>query len=445
MDTQSPTSPPRELPRKLGLLDSTNIVIGTMIGSAIFLVPSTIARNIHSVWLTLTLWLLAGIVSMFGALAYAELGAMMPASGGQYVYLRESWGPLWGFLCGWTFFLVARTGATAAVAAGFATYFSQFVPMPPVASRGLAATLILVLTFVNYRGVKLGAGVQNVFTTVKLLGLFVLIGSIFFWHGPVHSQKLTQATGLSAGQLGSAMIACIFSYNGWLAIGMVGGEIKDPQRNLSRAIILGVAVVTLVYLLANITYLRTLTITEIAGTDRVAEAAATRTMGSIGSTFVALTILCSTFGATNSTIMSGSRVYFAQARDGLFFRPFGNIHPAFETPYVSLLGSGIWSAILALSGSYTQLVSYSIFTFWIFYGVTVAGMMVLRRRCPDAVRPYRMFGYPVTPLLFIGVAGTVAVLAFISSPLTSMIGLSILVAGVPAYYGWQRFAGPAVK
>jgi APA family basic amino acid/polyamine antiporter len=442
MDVQTAIAPSRELPRKLGLLDSTNIVVGTMIGSAIFLLPHTIAQNIHSAPLTLALWLLAGVVSMFGALAYAELGAMMPASGGHYVYLREAWGPLWGFLCGWTSLLVARSGATAAVAAGFSVYFSQFVPMSPPASRGLAASVILLLTLVNYRGVRLGATVQNVFTGLKLLGLLVLIGSMIGGAGHVVSQPPVQPQELSLAQFGTAMLACIFSYNGWLAIGLVGGEIKDPQRNLPRAIIVGVGVVTFVYILANIGYLRTLTIAEIASTERVAEAAATRTMGSIGSSFVALTILVSTFGTTNSNVMTGPRLNFAQARDGLFFRPFGYIHPAFQTPYISILGSGIWAAVLALTGSYTQLVSYAIFIFWILYGMGVAGLMVLRRKCPDAPRPYRMFGYPVTPVLFIGVAGGVVVFGFISAPLTSTIGLAILLAGIPAYYLWRRWARP---
>jgi len=218
------------------------------------------------------------------------------------------------------------------------------------------------------------------------------------------------------------------------------GEIKDPQRNLPRSIILGTAVVTLVYLLANIGYLRTLTIAEIAGTERVAATAAARTMGSIGSAFVALTILVSTFGTTNGNIMTAPRICFAQARDGLFFRRFGDIHPAFETPHISILGQGIWAAILALTGSYSQLVSYAMFTFWIFYGMTVAGLIVLRRKCPDAPCPYRMFGYPVTPVLFVGIAGWVVIFAFISSPLTSTIGLSILLTGVPAYYVWRRWS-----
>ncbi|MEJ7608768.1 MAG: amino acid permease [Bryobacteraceae bacterium] len=233
-------------------------------------------------------------------------------------YLKEAWGPLWGFLCGWTSLLVARSGATAAVAAGFSIYFSQFVPMSPAAARALAAILILALTLVNYRGVRLGAKVQNVFTGLKLLGLLVLIGSTILGSGHAVSQPPVQPQELSPAQFGSAMLACIFSYNGWLAIGLVGGEIKDPQRNLPRAIILGVGVVTSLYMLANIGYLRTLTIAEIATTERVAEAAAARTMGSIGSTLVTLTILASTFGTTNSNVMTGPRLNFAQARDGFF-------------------------------------------------------------------------------------------------------------------------------
>jgi APA family basic amino acid/polyamine antiporter len=437
---QTATAPPRELPRTLGLLDSTNIVVGTMIGSAIFLVPHTIAQNIQSAPMTLVLWLLAGVLSMFGALAYAELGAMMPSSGGLYVYIREAWGPLWGFVCGWTLFLVARSGATAAVAAGFSIYFAQLVPMSAAASRWVAAILIFALTLVSYCGVRLGATVQNVFTGLKLLGLLVLMCSTIVGGGHALSQPPVRPQELSLAQFGTAMLVCVFAYNGWLAIGLVGGEIKDPQRNLPRAIILGVGAVTFVYVLVNIGYLRTLTIAEMASTERVAEAAATRTMGSVGATFVVLTILASTFGTTNSTVMTGPRLTFAQARDGLFFRPFGNIHPAFQTPHISILVWGIWSAILALTGSYVQLVAYSTFMFWILYGMSVAGLIVLRRTRPDAPRPYRMFGYPVTPALFIGLSGGVVIFGFISAPLTSTIGVAILLAGIPAYHLWRRWA-----
>jgi amino acid transporter len=437
MDAQATTSPHPDLPRKLGLLDSTSIVVGTIIGSAIFLVPSTIAQNIHSVPITLAMWLIAGLVSMFGALAYAELGAMMPVSGGQYAYLTEAWGPLWGFLCGWAFFLVARSGATAAVATGFATYFSQFVPMSSGASRTLAAALILTLTIVNYRGVRLGATIQNIFTSLKLLGILVLISSTISGTGHAMAMQPVQTSSLSFAQFSAAMVVCIFAYNGWFVVGMVGAEITHPQRNLPRAIILGVGIVIVLYFLINVGFLTTMTIEEIAASTRVAESAATRTMGTIGSTFVALTILASTFGTTNSTVMTGARVYYAQARDGLFPRAFGTVHPTFETPYISLIGSGVWSAILAMTGSYVQLVSYATFMFSVFYGVTVAGLIVLRRRRPEAPRPYRMSGYPITAVLFIGVAGSVAIFAFVSAPLTSTIGLLILLAGVPAYYLWS--------
>ncbi|MBM3757667.1 MAG: amino acid permease [Acidobacteria bacterium] len=442
MDSQTPTAPPVELPRRLGLLDSTNIVVGTMIGSAIFLVPSTIAQNVSSVELTLAIWLIAGLVSMLGALAYAELGAMLPASGGQYVYMREAWGPLTGFLCGWSLFLVARSGATAAVAAGFAAYFTQFVPMPASGSRVVAAALILILTLVNYCGVRLGAGVQNIFTALKVLGLAVMVLSSYFGRAPALPPQTASTNDISAAQLGAALIVCIFSYNGWFAVGMVGGEIKDPERNLPRAIMLGVSVVIVVYLLTNAAYFRTLTISEIAGTQRVAEATAVRTMGAAGSAFVALTILVSTLAATNSTIMSASRLYYAQARDGLFFQSFGKIHPVFETPHNALLGTGFWSAVLALTGSYIQLISYATFSFWVLYGVTVAGLMVRRQRQPDAVRPYRMFGYPVTPIIFLIAAGGVAVFSFLSSPAAALTGVGILAAGVPAYYLWLRFGAP---
>jgi APA family basic amino acid/polyamine antiporter len=440
MKVRITAAPSRELVRRLGLLDLTSIVIGTMIGSAIFLVPSTIAQNVHSGPVILAMWLLAGVASMLGGLAYAELGAMMPESGGQYVYLREAWGPLWGFLCGWTFFLVARSGATAAVASGFATYLSQLIPMPAAVSRMLAAALILVLALVNCRGLKLGVAVQNVFTVLKLLGLLLLAGSAFLGSSLAPAQPAASSPDWSAAQLGAALVACIFAYNGWFVVGMVGGEVKDPQRNLPRATILGVTAVTLIYFLVNLSYFRTLSIGEIASAGRVADAAATRSMGAAGSSLIALTILASTLGTTNSTILTASRLYFAQARDGLFFKQFGNVHPAFETPHISLVGSGIWSAILAVSGSYAQLVSYATFIFWILYGVTVAGLIVLRRTRPEAPRPYRMSGYPVTPVLFIGVAGWVAVSAFLSAPMTSAAGVLILVAGVPAFYLWRRFA-----
>ncbi len=363
---------------------------------------------------------------------------MMPATGGQYVYLRTAWGPLWGFLCGWTFFLAARSGGTASLAAAFSIYLAQFIPMPSAYSRMVAAALILFLTFVNYRGVRLGATVLNIFTALKVVGLVTLIiGTLTMGEQDVF-QEPVQSAPVSVAGLASAIVACMWAYNGWFAVSLIAGEVKDPQRNLPRALMIGTTFVIGVYFLANVGYLKSLTVPEIAGSTRVGATAAERVMGGIGSTFVALTILVSTFGTANATIMAAPRLYFAQARDGLFFRSFARIHPAFQTPHISILGQGIWAAILALTGSYQQLIAYASFTFWIFYGMTVAGLIVLRQKQPDAPRPYRMFGYPATAILFVVMAGWMVVSAVISSPRTSAIGTLILASGVPAYYLWRR-------
>ena len=430
-----------DLPRKLGLLDSTSIVIGTMVGSAIFLVPSSIARELPSVSMNLAVWIIAGLLSALGALAYAELGAMMPATGGQYVFLREAFGPFWGFICGWGFFFAARSGGIAVVSVAFSIYLSYFIPLSPIAQKCVACGLIMLLTAVNYRGVRLGATVQNVFTALKLAGLAVLIVAAFVkpGHPPVPSAPVA----FSMDHFGVAMIAGLWAYNGWYAISLVAGEVRNPGRNLPLSLLIGVTTATAIYLLANLGYFRQLTIPEIAATERVAAATAGRTMGHFGAALVSLTILISTFGTTNGNILTASRLYFAQARDGLFFEKFGFIHPRFVTPSVSLLGQGVWSAILAASGSYELLFSYSTFAFWIFYAMTVAGVIVLRRRRPDMPRPYKMWGYPVTPILFVVVAVWFVVNTLISRPGPSLTGLGIIASGIPAYFVWRRRAARA--
>ncbi len=424
-----------DLPRKLGLFDSTSIVVGTMVGSAIFLVPKSIAQNLPSIPMILAVWIIAGALSFLGALAYAELGAMLPATGGQYVFLRESFGPLWGFLCGWSFFLSARSGGIAVVAVGFSIYLSYFLPMSPLVSKLTASALILILTAVNYRGIRVGATVQNLFTSLKILGVAVLIASAFL--SPAHPAQPAPAQAFSFSHFGVAMIAGLWAYNGWFAISLVAGEVRNPQRNLPLSLMIGVTAVIGIYLLANLGYLRALTVPEIAATERVSSTVAQRTMGPIGGALVALTILISTIGTTNGNILTAPRLYFAQARDGLFFENFGFVHPRFETPAISIVGQGIWSALLALSGSYEKLFSYSTFTFWVFYGMTVAGLLVLRRKYPDLPRPYKMWGYPVTPLVFVAVAAWFVVNTLASKPGPSMIGLAMIVSGVPAYYGWR--------
>jgi APA family basic amino acid/polyamine antiporter len=416
-----------------------------MVGSAIFLVPNSIAQNLPTAPMILSVWVIAGVLSAIGALAYAELGAMMPATGGQYVFLRESFGPMGGFLCGWSFFLAARSGGIAVVAVGFSIYLSYFVPLTPLLSKLVSVGLILFLSWVNYRGIRVGATVQNVFTSLKVLGLALLIGSAFL--SPVHaaSPAPAAATSLSLSQFGLAMIACLWAYNGWFAISLVAGEVRNPQRNLPLSLMLGVTTVMALYLLANLGYLRVFTIPEIAASERVASATAQLTMGHVGAVLVSLTILTSMFGTTNGNIMTASRLYFAQARDGLFFEKFGFVHPKFETPAVSILGQGIWSSLLAVSGSYEVLFSYSTFTFWVFYAMTVAGVLILRRKYPDMPRPYKMWGYPVTPVIFVAVAAWFVANTLVSRPGPSVIGLGMIVSGVPAYYAWRWREGRAAK
>ncbi|HUJ19903.1 MAG TPA: amino acid permease, partial [Bryobacteraceae bacterium] len=365
-----------ELPRKLGLIDTTAILVGTVIGSAIFLVPNSVARSLPSAGWIVLVWSLTGVLSFFGALAFAELGAMMPRTGGPYIYLREAYGPLAGFVTGWAYFLVIQTGSIATLAAGFSIYLAYFIPLTPATAKIASVLLILALTAVNYRGVLLGAGVQRVFTCLKLAGLSVVIASAFLAPRHVQGVALSVPASFSWSRFGVAMIACLWAYEGWNSVSFVAGEVKRPERNLVIAIVLGTALLIAVYLGANAAYMRVLTVPEIASTGRVAASTAEATMGAIGGTLVSLTILLSIVGASNGSILTSARVYFAQARDGLFFRAIGNIHHRYETPGVSILVQGIWASVLAVSGSYERLFSYVIFAAWIFYGLAVLGVVV---------------------------------------------------------------------
>jgi APA family basic amino acid/polyamine antiporter len=429
-----------ELPRELGLVDATAIVVGTVIGSAIFLVPSAIARSLPSAGLILLLWSLSGVLSFFGALAYAELGAMIPATGGEYVYLREAYGPLAGFLSGWALFLVIRSGAIATLAAGFSIYLSYFIPLGTIGSKAASVLLIAVLTLVNYRGVRLGVRVQRLFTWLKLAGIGVIVVSAFLVHRTIQTAGPASSSAFSWTGFGAAMIAGLWAYEGWNSISFVAGEVKRPERNLLLALSLGTVSLIALYLAANLAYMRMLTVPAIAATDRVAAATAVATMGPIGGTLVSLTILLSIIGASNGAIFTGSRISFAQARDGLFFKAVGDVHPRFQTPHLAIAVQGGWAAVLAMSGSYELLFSYVIFAAWIFYGAAVLGVLVLRRKAPDLPRPYRMWGYPVTPLVFVGVASWFVINTIVSRPGPSLIGLAIVASGIPVYYIWRRRA-----
>ena len=340
--------PGAELPRSLGLLDALAIVIGIVIGGGIFIVPNLVARELHSVSWILAVWIAAGVVSFFGALACAELGTMLPATGGQYVFLREAWGPLVGFLCGWSMFLVARTAQVAWLAVTLMLYGSYFVPFSPWESKLAGLAAIALFAVINYRGVTLGAAVQKIFTSAKILGLLVIIGSAFLWSGKVAAQPASGAAGISFSSVGVALIACVLAYDGWIQMTFVAGEIRNPQKNIVLALALGSAACIAIYLLANLAYLRVLTIPEIAASDHVAASAVSRVLGPIGGGAVALITLVSIIGTLNGCFLTSPRLYFAQARDRLFLQKFGEIHPRFKTPHVAIAAQAVWAAALLL-------------------------------------------------------------------------------------------------
>ncbi|HET9176788.1 MAG TPA: amino acid permease [Terriglobia bacterium] len=436
MESKAESAP--ELFRSLGMLDATAIIIGIVIGSGIFVLPNLIARNLPSSNAIVLTWIGAGVLSLFGALAYAELGAMIPATGGQYVYLREAYGPLCAFVCGWTFMLAVLSGGSAWLAVTFSIYAGYFVPLTPAASKVVSIGLIAALSAVNYLGVKEGAWVQRVFTALKIAALLVLIGAGFLLSHPAAALRTPDHVPLTIGHFNIALAACLMVYNGWSYVSFVAGEVRNPQRNLLRALVIGMAAVIVLYLFANLAYLRVMTIPEIASTERVGADLATRTMGSIGGTFVSVTVLLSIIGAVNGCVLTAARLPFAQARDRLFFARFGKIHPRFQTPGSAIVWGGIWTAALILTGSYDTLYSYSIVAAWIFYTLSVAAVFVLRRKQPHRQRPYRMWGYPYTMWLFVGVSVWFVVDAFLAQPWPSFMAFVIIVSGVLAYWIWRK-------
>ena len=427
-----------DLPRRLGILDTTAIVVGIVIGSGIFLLPNLIARNLPSRAAILAAWMISGVLSFFGALAYAELGTMMPATGGQYVYLREAYGPLCAFVCGWTFMLAVLSGGSAWLAVTFSIYAGYFVPLTPAMRNMLSIALIAALSAVNYVGVREGAWVQRTFTYLKVAALLVLIGAGFLGPHSAGAASVSAHPPVSLAHFGIAMAACLMAYNGWSYVSFVAGEVKDPQRNLLRSLTIGMAAVGVLYVFANVAYLKVFTIPQIASTERVGADLAMRTMGSMGGTFVSLTVLLSIIGAVNGCILTGARIPFAQARDRLFFARFGEVHPRFQTPAFAILCGGVWTAILVLSGSYETLYSYSILAAWIFYTMSVGAVFVLRRKLPDAARPYRMWGYPYTLWLFVAVSIWFMVNALVTQLRPSLMALVIVATGVLAYWIWRR-------
>jgi APA family basic amino acid/polyamine antiporter len=426
------------LPRTLGLIDSAAIVLGIVIGAGIFLVPRLVAQALPSAPLILTVWITSGVLVFFGALAYAEMGAMMPETGGHYVYLRESYGPLAGFLCGWTFALVVLSAAMAWLAVSFSITLGYFVPLSPLTSKVIALGLIAALSAANYLGIRLGAAVQRLLTALKILGLAMVVGSAFLPNrGKVAADWSLSGAGFTWSAAGVAMVAVVLCYDGWPSLSNVAGEIQNPKRNIPLSLGLGLAAIVAIYTLANVAYMRVLPVEVIATSDRTGAAVAERTLGPAGGTILSLTILLSIAGAINGFIMTAPRLLFAMAQDGLMFQKLAAIHPRYQTLSFGIVAQAIWTAALILTGSFETLVSYAMIAAWFFYGLAVAGVVILRRKFPDRARPYRMWGYPVTPALFVAVALWFVGNTWITQPGPSTVAFLIVASGVPVFFIWR--------
>jgi basic amino acid/polyamine antiporter, APA family len=430
-----------DLPRKLGLFDALSIVVGIVLGGGIFLVPNLVARELQSAAAILAVWILAGVISFFGALACAELGTAFPATGGQYVFLRESYGPLVGFLCGWSMFLVARTAQISWLAVTLMLYVSYFVPISPLTSKILGLGAIALFTAINYWGVSAGAFVQKLFTMAKVAGLLLIVASALLWRGQPATSLRATSPGFSLSGFGVALVACLLACDGWVQLSFVAGEIRNPRRNILLALAIGSAACTAIYILANVAYLRVLSIPQIAASTHVGATMAERVLGSSGGRLVSLVILVSIIGTLNGCFLTSPRVYFAQARDGLFFQKFASVHPRHQTPSFAIIAQGLWAGVLLIGGSYESLIDYAMFVLWLSYGVMVAGVIILRINRPDLARPYRMWGYPVTAILFLAITMWFLVNMIVTRPIPSLAGTALVVAGVPVYFFWTRARG----
>jgi APA family basic amino acid/polyamine antiporter len=469
----------RGLARVLGLWDSTLLVIGLVLGSAIFMVtggPDGVARLLPSPGLLVLGWVAGGVISFAGALVYAELGAMLPRAGGQYVFLREAYGDLAGFLYGWTLFTVIHTGSLATLAVGYAEYFGSFVPSwgtdrilasIPLFGRTLeisagqlnAASVLVLLSVVNYFGVREGSIFQGIVTVVKIAAFagFMVLG-IAIGHGslshflPLFGAAAPAGGAAAAGAMGAAagapaatvggfilaMVAMLWAYEGWNNITFTAGEIREPQRNIPLSLVLGMTAITLIYVGMNLLYVYAMPVREMFDTTRIGELAASRLFGPAGSRLMALAVLVSIFGCISATVISGPRVFYAMARDNLFFRRLAEVHPRHRTPARAIAWQCAWSVLLCLSGTYEQLYTYVIFAAVLFYALAGASVIVLRRRHPEWARPYRTWGYPATPVLYVALCVVVLANTLLSKPLESGVGLAILALGLPAYRFWKR-------
>jgi APA family basic amino acid/polyamine antiporter len=445
-----------DLVRGLGILDVILLTVGSVLGTGIFITTADIARVLPHPALILFVWVLGGILTIAGALTYAELGGMFPRAGGQYQFLKEAYGKFWGFLFGWAAFWIIMTGGIAALAVGFGQYMGGFFPFfssgnvilsAPLGSwtwtlsggqiAGVAA--IVFLTLINYIGLKEGAGVQNLVTIVKIGSIVVLALFGLFGPSPV-TPKLTQSLpgGSIFSAVGVALIAVLWSYDGWYGATNVGSEIKKPQRDLPLGLILGTVIVILLYVFMNLFYIHAIPVESMGSLERIGEASATAVFGPGAGRMITVGVLISAFGCISATILYAARIYQPMAEDGVFFPALARIHPKHRTPSTSILAQGVWASLLTLSGSYEQLYTFTTFAVILFHAATGFAVFVLRRTRPDLHRPYRTWGYPLVPLLFIGSSVWLVANTLLEKPRESLIGALIIALGIPAYIFWQK-------
>ncbi len=452
----STAAPPSDLKRELSLLDAIMINAGTMIASAIFIVPATVAAAVHGTALMTLVWVIGGIVSLLGALSIAELAAAYPEAGGQYAYLREAYGTVWAFLYGWANLAVINTASIAAIAVGFARYIGFFTPLSETAIRTIAILSIIGLTLLNCRGVRLGATTQNVLTTLKIGALLALIFTSFVLPGGSASNFQPLSPSGTVGQLigpfGVAMVAVLWAYDGWIETTYVGSEIMDPGRNLPRSIILSTLIVIALFVVVSIAYVYVLGPERMAGSELVASDAAKVTMGALGATFVVVAILISTLGANNGIILTAARIPYAMARQGVFFKSQGVLHARYATPVVALVTQAVIASALTLVPKcltifsfeicsprplYDQLATYVVFAQFIFYALSAGAVIRLRYTAPGMSRPYRTWGYPITPIVFIAFAAWLVYNTIVETPKDSAIGVGLILLGLPGYWYWK--------
>ncbi len=434
------------LERTLGLRDLILLIIGTVIGSGIFIVPGAVLRQVQGgITPAMLVWLAGGILSLLGALTYGELAARSPKAGGIYIYIRECFSPLPAFLYGWTLFLVISSGSIATLAVAFSAYLGELIPLTPALGKLTAAGMIAVVTAVNVLGTRESANLQNWTTAIKVTAILIMSAALLWLGRGFSGLGVTlwpsgDGASLASG-FGLAMIGVLWAYEGWQYVTFSAGETVNAQRNFPRALLIGSAALIGIYLLANLAYLAALGPTKAAQTDSIAATAVTAVVGPGAAKLVALAILISIFSAANGVVLTAPRVYYAMARDGLFFHRLAEVHPRFHTPAFAVVAGSTWAAALASTGTFEQLLTYVVFSGWLFYALGAASIFIYRRQGSEVSGPYRVPGYPWTPLLFILSAVALVINTMVTQPVRAAVGLGVVILGTPVYFIWRSRKG----